>query len=299
MRFLIGLQPIESLLKKSDIVEKAGCLLLFVGFLTVFGCVVDQSSEADKPEPGIVERSDLAHFFGDIPGTFVLLDDQTGEILVTDPARAETGFLPASTFKIVSTLVALESGVVDGPDFQLTWDSLAVPRQAWWPEAWAADHTLASAFRNSVVWYYQELARRIGEDRMLEFLERFSYGNEDISGGIDRFWLTGGLQISPLEQVAFLRRVYHNQIGVSDRSLDVTKSVMILEEGPGYMLRGKTGWAAFGDDEPGIGWLVGYLERDDNVYYFATNIDIRTSDDASARIPITRAILHHLDMLPE
>lgn len=273
--------------------------LLFLGMLAVFGCMANQSPETEPDELVIVDRSDLGHFFGNVPGTFILLDDQTGEIFVTDSARAETGFLPASTFKIVSTLIALESGVVDGPDFELTWDSLAVPHQPWWPEAWAADHTLISAFRNSTVWYYQELARRIGEDRMRGSLREFNYGNQDISGGIDRFWLTGRLRISPIEQIAFLRRFYHNEIGVSDQSLDITKSIMILEDGEGYTLSGKTGWAAFGDNEPGIGWLVGYIERNDNLYYFATNMDIRTPEDATARITITRAILHHLGLLPE
>ena len=280
-------------------VQKTSCLILLSVFVFLSGCAVDQPSETDGVEPGVVDRSDLAHFFGDVPGTFVLLDDQTGEILATDSVRAESGFLPASTFKIVSTLIALETGVADGPDFELIWDSLAVPRQSRWPDVWAADHTLASAFRNSTVWYYQELARRIGEDRMRESLRQFNYGNEDISGGIDRFWLTGGLRISPIEQTTFLQRFYHNEIGVSDRSLDLTKSVMILEEEEQYTLYGKTGWAAFGSGEPGIGWLVGYLERDGNIYYFATNVDIRRPEDVAARITITRAILHHLGLLPE
>ena len=69
---------------------------------------------------------------------------------------------------------------------------------------WNQDHTLGSGMRNSIVWYYQEMARDIGEGRMQEWLDRCSYGNRDISGGIDRFWLSSSLKISPFEQIDFL-----------------------------------------------------------------------------------------------
>src|SRR5690606_19074699 len=149
---------------------------------------------------------DLAPLFGDVQGTFVLLDLQTGERVVHDAERARTGFIPASTFKIPNTLIALETGVASGAEFFLAWDSVAAPREDWWPDAWARDNTLRTALPASVVWFYQELARRIGAERMHEYLERFGYGNRDISGGIDQFWLTGGLRISAEEQVDFLRR---------------------------------------------------------------------------------------------
>ncbi len=105
-----------------------------------------------------VEEFDLSAFFEAIngPGSFVLMHHETGNTKIYNPARAETRFIPASTFKIPNTLIALETGIVDGPDFTLPWDSIANPRGQYWPESWARDQTLRSAFQNSVVWYYQE-----------------------------------------------------------------------------------------------------------------------------------------------
>jgi beta-lactamase class D len=243
---------------------------------------------------------DLAQIFGEIEGAFVLLDARTGQLVRHNPARAATRYLPASTFKIPNTLIALEAGVASGPEFALAWDSTTAPRQGWWPGTWARDQTLRTALPASVVWYYQELARRIGPERMRGYLERFGYGNEDISGGIDQFWLTGGLRISPEEQVEFLRRFYFGELGASERSIAIVKEMLVLEETPTYRLSGKTGWAGMG--EPGaaqVGWLVGYLERGDQVYIFATNIEIRANADAAARLTITKAILREMGLLEE
>lgn len=244
------------------------------------------------------ERPDFSRFFGGVEGTFVLLDGQTGQITWFNPERARTRYLPASTYKIPNTLIALETGVASGADFRLTRDSTVAPRQDWWPAAWAQDHTLTTALSNSVVWYYQELARRIGRERMQAYVNQFQYGNRDISGGIDRFWLTGGLRISPEEQVEFLRRFYRGELGVSDRSTRIARESLVLEATPDHRLSGKTGWAGLGEQNaPDIGWLVGYLERGDQVYFFATNIDIRRSEDANARLPITKAIIGELGLL--
>lgn len=248
-------------------------------------------------EAAAVERPDLGRFFGDVEGTFVLLDGRTGRTVRTDAERARTRFLPASTFKIPNTLIALETGVATGPDFPLAWDSAAVPRQDFWPEAWAGDHTLRTALPASVVWYYQELARRIGPERMQEYLDRFDYGNRDISGGIDRFWLSGGLAVSPDEQVDFLRRFHDGELGVSGSSTALVKELLLLEETPAYRLSGKTGYADFDDGRPGVGWLVGWIERGDGVHFFATNIDVREDADLPARMAVTRAILGELGLL--
>jgi beta-lactamase class D len=230
-----------------------------------------------------------------LQGTFVLLDGRTGRFLRSDPERARTRFLPASTFKIPNTLIALETGVAPGPDFALSWDPKAVPREAWWPDSWARDHTLATALPNSVVWFYQEVARRIGPDRMKSWLNRFDYGNRDLSGGIDRFWLDGGLRISPDEQVDFLRRFYFGKLPVSERSTRIVKDLLVLEETPAWRLSGKTGWA--GSVKPQIGWLVGYLERGKDVYFFATNLEIRKDEDRNARLAVTKAILRDLGLM--
>lgn len=278
-------------------------LFLFSACALVLGCSTAVPSHRDQgaqpTEHGAAtERPDLGRFFAGIDGTFVLLDAQTGRTVRYNPERARTRFLPASTFKIPNTLIALETGIASGPDFPLARDSTVAPRQAWWPAVWIQNHTLRTALPNSVVWYYQDLARRIGAERMQAYVDRFGYGNRDISGGIDRFWLTGGLRISPNEQVEFLRRFYNAELGVSERSTKIARELLVLEETPEYRLSGKSGWAGLGEpNAPQIGWLVGYLERGNEAYFFATNIDVRTSEDAGARLAITKAILGDLGLL--
>jgi beta-lactamase class D len=248
--------------------------------------------------PAAASGPDLAHHFGGRRGTFVLLDVRAGTTVRHDPERARTRFLPASTFKIPNTLIALETGVADGPDFALAWDSVRAPREGWWPESWARDHTLRTALPASVVWFYQEIARRIGEERMRERLAALRYGNAEVSGGVDRFWLTGGLRISADEQVEFLRRFHAVELGASPRATALVKELLVLEEAPSYRLSGKTGWAGLGGTgEPDVGWLVGYVERGDALWVYALNIEIRENADAAARMTITRAILNQLGVL--
>jgi beta-lactamase class D len=247
----------------------------------------------------VSERPDLGQFFAGLDGTFVLLEAQTGRLTRFNPERASERFPPASTFKIPNALIALETGVVDGPEFALAWD-VKTPQEPWWPDIWKRDHTLQTALPKSVVWYFQEVARRIGHERMQSHLDGFDYGNRDISGGIDQFWLTGGLRISADEQVRFLQRFYEEALGVSKRSTDIVKELLVLEEEPGYRLSGKTGWSALGEsDAPQIGWLVGYLESGEATHFFALNIDIRTNEDASKRLVIAKSVLRELGVLAD
>jgi len=252
------------------------------------------SVHAELPQADIAARFREAQ----VTGTFVLLDGQTGAYRRHDEERAARRYLPASTYKIPNSLIALETGVAQGKDFKLEWDSKRNPRQPWWPAAWAQDHTLESALKNSTVWYYQEIARRVGAERMQAYVDRFDYGNRDISGGIDQFWLTGGLRISANEQVDFLRRFYVNQLGLSERTVRMTKDMLVLEDTPRYRLSGKSGWAGLGEEgAPQTGWLVGYLERQGDVFYFALNIDIRNSQDAAARMKLVHAVFRDLGLI--
>jgi beta-lactamase class D len=243
---------------------------------------------------------DLRRFFDGMEGTFVLWDAQTQQMRRYNPVRARTRFLPASTFKIPNTLIALETGVASGPDFTLGWDSVAVPAQPWWPSSWRRAQTLEAAFRNSVYWYYQELARRVGAERMRAYLAQFAYGNQDLSGGVDRFWLEGGLRISPEEQVDFLRRFYEGRLGVSARATATLTEIMVLEETPAYRLSGKTGTADVTPTRE-LGWLVGYVERGASVSFFALNMEGETVWEAwppQRRAELVKAILAEMDVLP-
>jgi beta-lactamase class D len=243
------------------------------------------------------EREDLGRYFADagVEGTFVMLDPQEERIVLYDPERAGELFLPASIYKVPHALIALQTGVVSGPEYTIEWDTSLHPKEKWWPEVWAQDHTLETALKNSVVWYFQEVAKRVGEDRMQEYVDRFDYGNRDISGGIERFWLTGGLRTSAKEQVEFLQRFYDGDLGVSEKSTNVVKDMLVLEDTPEYRLNGKSGWVGLGEDSMAqVGWQVGYLEKGNEVYFYALNLDISKPQDADARLEITKGILQEL-----
>jgi beta-lactamase class D len=264
----------------------------------VTGCSTSPVNSRGTTAAASANQPNLAPYFKGVNGTFVLLDPRAGRALRHDPERARRRFLPASTYKIPHTLIALETGVASGAEFPLVWDSNVASRQPWWPAAWSRNQTLRSALRDSVIWYYQELARRIGSARMQLYVDRFAYGNRDISGGIDQFWLTGALRISAEEQADFLRRFYFGALGVSERATRIAKELLVMEETPTYRLSGKSGWAGLGDPSaPQLGWLVGYLERDGQVWFFATNIDIAKVEDAAARLSITKAILRDLGLI--
>lgn len=213
--------------------------------------------------PSETVRADFQRYYDQfqVSGSFALYDQKQDRFTFYRPDEFEQEYLPASTFKVCNTLIGLETGVIPDENYTMAWDSVTRNPN------WDRDHNLRSAFKYSVVWYYQELARRVGGERMQYWLDQAAYGNRDTTGGIDRFWLTGGLRISPRQQIDFLRRLHDNKLPFSARSLATLKDIMIDRQQVDYVLRGKTGWGSQDDQE--IGWFVGYLETADNVYYFA------------------------------
>ena len=205
-----------------------------------------------------------------------------------DRARAARRFTPVSTFKIAHSLVALETGTV--PDENATvfhWDGQTrdIPE-------WNRDHNLRTAIKYSVVWAYQQIARQVGAEREQKYADDFDYGNHDTSGPVDRFWLGGPLAISALEQVEFLKKLVAYRLPVSERSVRIVRDILVNDAGPTYVLRAKTG----ADFDHNIGWWVGWVEKDDDTYFFAANIDF--SEMSNKRQEVTRAILRSLGVLP-
>jgi beta-lactamase class D len=258
--------------------------------------------DAAAPLAAVQERVevevDLSHHFRALgaEGAFMLHDIAAKRIYLYNPERAGQGFLPASTFKIPNSLIALETGVLRDEDEIIHWDG--VDRGDWWN----GDQAMIRAFQRSTVWFYQEVARRVGEERMRQWVRRIGYGNADIGGGIDRFWLEGDLRVSAEQQLDLLHRLYTGDLPFSERSRAIVTRVMLMEEGDGYVLRGKTGWARQHGLDHGLhtGWLVGWVERDGNAYLFATQIGSseREFPMRRAQQEITRGALHELGVLP-
>ncbi|MDB5619561.1 class D beta-lactamase [Tardiphaga sp.] len=234
-------------------------------------------------------RDSLAKHFADAgtAGTFVgyKIDDYL--IVASDKERSGEAFLPASTFKIPNSLIALETGVVADPDKDVfKWDG--VKRDI---EAWNRDHTLRSAIAASAVPVYQEIARRIGAERMQKYLREWDYGNADIGGGIDQFWLTGALRIDPMEQIDFLDRLRRGTLPASKRSQDWVRDILPVTKVGDAVIRAKTGLLGAEIGKPSLGWIVGWAEKGDAQTVFALNLDVREPKHVAARMAIAQLCL--------
>jgi beta-lactamase class D len=243
------------------------------------------------------ERADLRRFFEAerVTGTIALFDSEDGVTSCSDLERCARGYVPASTFKIPNSMIALENSVVDDPETALPWDG-----KRYAVESWNQDHTLRTAMQVSCVPCFQAIAKKIRPEHMADWVTRLDYGNHDISGGIDRFWLSGNLRISPLEQLDFLRRFDGNALPISERTADIVRDIITLDVGPDHVLRGKTGMASPPNEPQEVGWFVGWVELGERRIFFATAIDGHEEDVEvlPVRRRLTEAVLREHKYLP-
>lgn len=257
------------------------------GFLLLAGLAGLVSSASAQ------ERADWAAIFKahDATGTIVVMDGRVdgNPVSVHGLERADQRFSPASTFKIAHTLFALDAGVV-ADEFQVfAWDGV---------ERAFAGHNrnqdLRSAMRVSAVWVYAQFADAIGPERARDYLQRIGYGNADPGNRPGNYWLDGPLAISAREQVAFLRRLYRNELAFKNEHQRLVKDLIIVEAGRDWILRAKTGWD--GD----IGWWLGWVEWPAGPVFFSLNIDTPNRlDDLAKREQVGRAILRSIQALPD
>lgn len=238
-------------------------------------------------------ETDLSGYFGELRGSFVLLDESGGTCIRYNPEQSDKRLSPCSTFKIPNSLIGLETGVLQDENTVFPWDGTLYSI-----EAWNRDHSLQTAVPNSVVWYYREMARRVGEEKMKQWVHRLQYGNEDISGGVDKFWLQSTLKISAMEQVEFMSRLARGTLPVSARSMDIVKKVMTISETDSCVFRGKTGGGIGEKQIDGrtvfvLGWFVGFATRKDTgkVYVFACNVEGEKDASGMKARSIVEAVL--------
>jgi beta-lactamase class D len=245
--------------------------------------------------PAVEVRDDWEAYFQGYAGTIVLYDQANERYLIYNEPQSRKRLSPCSTFKIYNSLIGLETGVLADEDVYtlIKWDGT----ERTFPN-WNRDHTLASATRESVVWYFQDLASRIGAERMQEQLDKLGYGNRDISGGLTTFWLQSSLQISAVEQVELLARLYSGRLPFAARNAAIVKRNITLSGGNGTTFMGKTG-SGFADGRWLLGWFVGCVEKGDSRYIFAVNIEAPDGASGGAAKKITAAILKDLDILPQ
>lgn len=246
----------------------------------------------------------LKSYFGDFNGGFAVYNLKTDRYIQYNPQHCAKRFSPCSTFKIPNSLIGLETGVIPDTGFIIKYDSVLHPRDTIMLKTepfrfWFQDLSLKRAFKYSCVWYYQELARKVGSERMSKYINQINYGNKDISSGIDNFWLCGSMDISINEQIDFLKKLYLHKIdGFSDKTFNAVKDIMFYEATPNYKLYGKTGSGDCRDNKV-IGWYVGFVETKSGTNIFAMNIIVNSFDDLknNFRIELTKKILKELKII--
>lgn len=202
-----------------------------------------------------------------LDGSILIYDQNKRTFYSNDFKWAKQGKLPASTFKIPNSIIALETGVVSYDKTVFKWTG--EPRRF---SSWEQDLSLLDAFHYSCVPCYQDVARNIGENTMNGYINKFDYGNMVIDrDNIDSFWLTGDSRISQFEQIDFLKRLYSGELPISKHTQSLIKKLLLIEQIKDVSISGKTGWSiANGINNA---WFVGYVESDSNVIFFATNVE--------------------------
>lgn len=243
--------------------KRQGCYVLKKIILLICFCLLASVLYAQEDYASLAKQYNTA---------LVVYDKGSESRIDENPATSGRRLSPCSTFKIYNTLIGLELGLIKGADVPwYKWDG--VKR---FLNGWNQDLTLREAFRVSAVPAYQELAREIGTERMREYIEKINYGTEDVSAGVDRFWLPSkeytSIQISADEQVNLLNALLDGKLPFDHGDITVLKDIMLASETEKGRLYGKTGSGMGSDGKWNLGWYVGFLESNGNTYVFACNI---------------------------
>ena len=259
-------------------------------FAVLFGILV-----ACAPEESTIEKEEIIEskrieeaFFQElidsakVKGSILILHEN--DFYSNDFVWAEEGHLPASTFKIPNSIISLELGIMSSDSSMFYWKG-----EKRYMKAWEKDMNFKEAYDLSCVPCYQELARKTGVNRMSSMLEKLQFGSMNVdTSTLDNFWLQGDSRINQFEQIDFLQRFSEEKIELKERTYEIMKRMMILESTESYTLRGKTGWSY--QNEVDNLWFVGYLESQNGIYYFATNIEATQESDMNSLLNTRKEI---------
>ena len=242
-------------------------------FLILFiSCKENKGTTSVKKEQSVNENILKPEFqsiidSSEVTGSILIYDLNENLYYSNDFEWSNKGNLPASTFKIVNSIIGLETRVIESDSTIFKWDG-----KKKWLKNWEQDLVLKNAFKFSCVPCYQEVARKIGTKRMNDYVQKLNYGNLRIDSiNIDNFWLEGESRISQMQQIDFLKRFYNFELPISKRTENIMRNIMLIEETDQYKLSGKSGLS--NDNGKYNGWFVGYIELKNNTYLFATNLE--------------------------
>jgi len=283
-------------------------VVYFISYLVIFGFFASCSSNAQslligntKSPDSVSIRTDFNKYFKNynVQGSIAIYDDRNNKWILSDSSDVYKEALPASTFKIINLQIALETGVVKDENELIKWKGQTdTARYGYRPEIYR-DMTIQEAFRESAVWVFLDMAKKIGKDNYKYYLKACNYGNQNLSEEGDDFWNFGFLGISPVNQVNFLRNMYAEKLPFSKRNIDIVKRVLINEQNENYTLSAKTGWTRQGGIN--TGWWVGYVETKAGVVYFATRLfqdrKFNSPGFGPCRKEITRSVLRDLNLI--
>lgn len=233
---------------------------------------------------------DLSKYFGEYEGSFVLYDLQKDIWKIHDIEHATLRVAPNSTYKIYNALFGLENGIITPGNSLIDWNGNTYPF-----EAWNADQTLSSAMSASVNWYFACIDEQLGRASVQEYLHKIAYGNKDLSGDFSSYWMESSLKISPIEQVELLTKLQNHNLGFTPENVKAVKDAIHISSSSFGDFYGKTGTGRVNGQDIN-GWFIGFIERQNNTYFFATNIQSEQRATGSKASDITLSILSDLNI---
>jgi bla regulator protein BlaR1 len=231
---------------------------------------------------------DLSSYFKGYKGSFVLYDHSKNQYQIYNREMSEQRISPDSTYKIYSALFALESNVISTNNNEQVWDGKIYPYSEW-----NQNQNLATALSRSVNWYFQNTDREVGRRQLQDYFHKIKYGNENLSGNLDSYWMESSLKISPIEQVQLLYQLEENQWDFKAENIKAVKKAILIDVQKNGRLYGKTGTGMINGKNVN-GWFIGFVDKGDDRFYFAINIqNMNGQAQGSKAAEIAKQILHY------
>ncbi|ROR23923.1 beta-lactamase class D [Mobilisporobacter senegalensis] len=233
----------------------------------VEGSKEEKLLEKDSMKEKVINEVNFSESFQDINGCAYFYDENDNRYDIYNSKLTKEQISPYSSFKIISTLMGLDAGVIQSKQSTMGYNG-----ENYWNEDWNKNLNLEEAFKTSCVWYFEKVVDGLSKDYVQKILESLEYGNNDLSTwtatGHNDFWLDASLKISPEEQIEVLVKIFNYKTSFSKEHINLLKEIMLVKSDQEYKIYGKTGSAKVEN-----GWFVGFFEKNDRKVYFAVRLD--------------------------